>query len=538
MKKITMILIAIVALTITANAQWTAQSSGLTAVDSHNLLSVYFTDASTGYAVGKAGIILKTTNGGTNWTALTNGITDGLVAVYFTDANTGYATGTVILKTTDGGANWTNVYTSPYQSALRSVYFVNATTGYVVGAGIILKTTDGGTNWTYQGSAIDYHSVYFIDASTGYAVGNGGTIVKTTDGGINWTAQTSGTTDELYSVYFTDANTGCAVGTASTILKTTDGGTIWTSQTGDNTYDLYSVCFPDANTGYITGGNNHGVGVILKTTDGGTNWTINWTPTMSDQYYYSVYFPDINTGYAVGIYGKILKYSTSTATVVATEDWSAIMDNNSSNYFNHIFEKNSEGVITTTTKAWQYVYNDQSMGLITVTDLNARTGSVTINGTSTSFSFQGTATILSPASIAGDTSPYTFSTIGDATNGTATGTYTISFTSANWPSSIQGTFSSTKISGSGVTAELNAVNDITTDRQVILYPNPATDAFSVKDIEAKTTITVSDLSGRLLLSKNVTANETVSVSSLPNGIYLVDVKSNNATKTEKLIIQR
>jgi len=100
MKKFTTILTVLIAMTITTNAQWTAQTSGTT----ENLASVYFIDANTGYAVGKSGTILKTTDGGTNWTALSSGITSGLGAVYFTDANTGYIGGEgKILKTINGG---------------------------------------------------------------------------------------------------------------------------------------------------------------------------------------------------------------------------------------------------------------------------------------------------------------------------------------------------------------------------------------------------------------------------------------------------
>ena len=90
MKKFTLLLTAFFAITIPVIGQWTSQSSGLTNVDSHNLLSVYFTDASTSYAVGKAGTILKTNNGETNRTALTSGIADDLDAVCYTDANSGY----------------------------------------------------------------------------------------------------------------------------------------------------------------------------------------------------------------------------------------------------------------------------------------------------------------------------------------------------------------------------------------------------------------------------------------------------------------
>jgi hypothetical protein len=72
---------------------------------------------------------------------------------------------------------------------------------------------------------------------------------------------------------------------------------------------------------------------------------------------------------------------------------------------------------------------------------------------------------------------------------------------------------------------------------VALYPNPTTDAFQVTGIEGSATLILSDLNGRLLFTKEVTAGETVSVSAFPNGVYLATIKSKYLTETEKIVIQ-
>ena len=165
-------------------AQWVWQNP---LPQGNELHTVYFADANTGYAVGEYGIILKTNNGGSSWSAQTSGTNDWLISVYFTDPNTGYAVG---------------------------------------GGGTIIKTSNGGANWSSQisGTGDHLYSVYFTDADSGYAVGNNGTMLKTSNGGSNWSIQTKRTGDHLYSVYFTDANTGYIVGYNGTILKTTNGG--------------------------------------------------------------------------------------------------------------------------------------------------------------------------------------------------------------------------------------------------------------------------------------------------------------------------
>lgn len=143
MKKIiSLILLSLIS--VFAFSQWTLLNPLPTA---NPLLSVFFTDALTGYAVGYLGTILKTIDGSTTWTALSSGTTKDLYSVCFTDANTGYAVGYygTMLKTVDGGMIW-KILAPITSNELNSVYFLDATTGFAAGeGGTILKTTDGGT---------------------------------------------------------------------------------------------------------------------------------------------------------------------------------------------------------------------------------------------------------------------------------------------------------------------------------------------------------------------------------------------------------
>ena len=90
----------------------------------NTLLSFHSINASTGWAVGEFGTILKTTNGGTNWTILSSGTTTDLNSVYFINANTGTAVGLMgtVLRTTNGGINWTAQFL-PTERDLHSVFF-------------------------------------------------------------------------------------------------------------------------------------------------------------------------------------------------------------------------------------------------------------------------------------------------------------------------------------------------------------------------------------------------------------------------------
>ena len=104
--------LAISTLTFAQSFSWTAQTSGVTT----NLRDVYFTDNQTGWAVGNAGVILHTSDGGQTWAAQTSGTTLNLFTVYFIDNQTGWAAGhdqsSVLLKTTNGGTTWTEIPTT------------------------------------------------------------------------------------------------------------------------------------------------------------------------------------------------------------------------------------------------------------------------------------------------------------------------------------------------------------------------------------------------------------------------------------------
>ena len=175
-----------------------------------------------------------------------------------------------ILKTTDGGTNWT-LRTSNTSNNLLSLYFVNESLGWVTGNyGTILNTADGGENWMAltSGTSSNLTSVYFLNENLGWTVGSLGAILKTEDSGGVWTFQSGGTSNNLTSIQLIDENSGWAAGNNGTILKTTDGGGSWVLQDGKMNYDLTSVCFTDLNTGWTAGKN----GTILHTTNGGITY--------------------------------------------------------------------------------------------------------------------------------------------------------------------------------------------------------------------------------------------------------------------------
>ncbi|MAP54312.1 T9SS type A sorting domain-containing protein [Altibacter sp.] len=82
------------------------------------------------------------------------------------------------------------------------------------------------------------------------------------------------------------------------------------------------------------------------------------------------------------------------------------------------------------------------------------------------------------------------------------------------------------------------IEDLDSLYKFIVYPNPAQDQLFIVNAE-NATIELYDMLGKLILTQsNITASETVSVSSLQNGTYFLKVTSENASKVEKIIIAK
>lgn len=140
-----------------------------------------------------------------------------------------------ILKTTNGGLNWTEI-TLPSRTIWALIG--DEVNNDVIGVGgdnddaTIYRSNDFGLTWNVifdssAGSCLSsVGSMYEYIRDTMYAVGKQGTIVRTIDGGTTWSFQNSGVTKDLESVSsaYQLSKFAFAVGDNGTTLKTTNGG--------------------------------------------------------------------------------------------------------------------------------------------------------------------------------------------------------------------------------------------------------------------------------------------------------------------------
>ncbi len=329
----------------------------------NNLNDIYIFNNESAIAVGDLGTVIKTTDGGIHWDVQhhAGGTPNDLYSVHFIDSLNGWAAGgikdsqkNILLKTDDGGKNWTEVKTDA-SLCYNAVYFVDADTGFVIGEdGILLRTSNGGQSWDtrkiddYIGEGwldvFDLTAITFTDKQTGWIIGlgfYGNQIYKTTDCGRTW--QWNGNIIQpmvfpgLNDICFTDKNNGFITGAHGTFLKTTDGGNTWQYQNLSTKYQkeeyqyFYSIFFTDSLTGWIVGGDYYAF--ILKTTDGGENWTeeANNNNEMMHHFYKTRYSnkSSDNTGWIVGQFGMIYR------TTDAGGNWVPQRDKNY--HFNSIY---------------------------------------------------------------------------------------------------------------------------------------------------------------------------------------------------------
>jgi photosystem II stability/assembly factor-like uncharacterized protein len=144
-----------------AAGPWHVQNSGAT----RPLFDVACTGATRCYAVGEAGTIRSTTNGGATWKRQPNPLestSTALVRIACPAAGTCYAIGRprTVLVTHNGGSTWAlHTFALSANVTLSAVACLNAATCYIVGGpytaflitgAIVLLTTNGGATWTKQ----------------------------------------------------------------------------------------------------------------------------------------------------------------------------------------------------------------------------------------------------------------------------------------------------------------------------------------------------------------------------------------------------
>lgn len=289
------------------SSNWVPQNSGVTS----QLDKVDFINANTGIVAEPWDYILRTSNGGTNWTRIYTGLT-GQYAVKFKDVNTVFIFGyTTLYKSTNGGLNFTGLIN--FGSSISDIFIFGETLIFA-GGSYIFKSTDAGSSWLNYAASNSPYNVFFINENTAWSIGAQyypppnpnmniyNRIHKTTNGGVNWNLRseiTSQSQPMYQNIRFCDENTGY-IGGLYGCRKSTDGGSTWNVVRSGISNEVYPINKDTVWLGSLSSG-------LYLTTNGGINWSMDSVNARVND----MSILDKNTAWVVGNNGKI--YVTSTA---------------------------------------------------------------------------------------------------------------------------------------------------------------------------------------------------------------------------------
>ena len=243
------------------------------------------------------------------WQPQTSGVTARLRGVSAVSATVAWASGAngTLLRTINGGADWTKLPApaGAEQLDFRDIDAFSDRAAYALSIGSgetsrIYKTTDGGASWALQFANADpkvfLDAMAFLDADHGFAfsdsVDGQFVILATSNGGSSWERIPADRLPPALSGEGAFAASGTNVAvfganvwigtTASRVLRSADGGRTWaitqTPIATGNATGIFSIAFRDARHGVVVGGDytkeSQAGDNAAFTTDGGVTWTL------------------------------------------------------------------------------------------------------------------------------------------------------------------------------------------------------------------------------------------------------------------------
>jgi photosystem II stability/assembly factor-like uncharacterized protein len=280
---------------------------------------MHFIDDNTGFIIADSTqngtfittVCITTQNGGQSWSHFPlNNANGNTFKCYFLNANEGFIAGRgaggnsgMFMKTTNGGSTWSAPVL--FNERVNNVFFLNASTGWVMGKnGLLQKTVDGGVTWSPQSlTNEDGFSMRFYNLTTGLFACGGGELYLTTDGGMSWQSVTSGTGDNLMSISIS-GNDAWVCGEGGAVVYSNTAGQTWVAQTSNTAVDFNDVAFVSATEGWLVGLS----GEMKYTSDGGTTWVSQTSSSGAD--IMAIEMRNSGLGWFLDTDGDLYKYSS------------------------------------------------------------------------------------------------------------------------------------------------------------------------------------------------------------------------------------
>jgi serine/threonine-protein kinase len=157
----------------------------------HTFFNIKFLDNNIGFITGNKGLILKTTNGGLNWSRMITNTKENIYDIAFFNSHKGFAVGWngLLLETNNGGDTWQSSNSQLPDNYLKSIDVKSSGYGLIVGEdGIILYTSNSGDTWDKidMKTSDGFRKVKYISDEYAIIIGSRGVILVSKDKGKSW----------------------------------------------------------------------------------------------------------------------------------------------------------------------------------------------------------------------------------------------------------------------------------------------------------------------------------------------------------------
>jgi len=196
-----------------------------------------------------------------------------------------------VWKTTDGGTNWTPLTDQQPNISVAALAMASSApdTLFAATAGGILKTSDGGASWTSSMTDKSFNSIAIHPANQSIVIATSVPdqgLWRSSDGGASWTKILYPCTQVVFDP--SDGSVVYAGFTQQGIFRSTDAGQTWNPVAGvglpATPYSFRIAIAPSSpNILYVSvRGVDHGVPTFYRSTNRGGVWTQISVPTFDD----------------------------------------------------------------------------------------------------------------------------------------------------------------------------------------------------------------------------------------------------------------
>ncbi len=269
------------------------------------LYALDIVDAARAFAVGEGGTLLTTTDGGDSWAPLDFPSTQTLRTLDVAGEALWVGGDDGLWYSNDGGTTWQTLLTTPVRAWARS------SQGWAAGTadGRVFLSTDGGATWQSHALSAGPINALAWAGDTLYAAGQGGFLARLAAGAATWTPISTGRTDDIFALAPAADGSLWAVGYGGWAYHIV-GSRVDTVRANGEFRVLYDVVRPAADVIWTVGDGPD----VWRSDDRGQTWVLQNGGRLKNLY--EVDFVDELTGWAVGERERAETYAGRNAGVV------------------------------------------------------------------------------------------------------------------------------------------------------------------------------------------------------------------------------